>query len=112
MTPMRKEQCMKVLSGLKRRKHKHVTWFTAPVSDKAIVDDYKLKIPNPMDLGTMTNKLERDSYSTATDFVLDLRRVFGNCLRYNTTKQDSLRPVAVDMLKTAEENDGLLYLKT
>lgn len=103
MTPQRKEQCMKVLSGLKRRKHKNVTWFTAPVSDKAIVDDYKLKIPNPMDIGTMMNKLEKDSYQTVTQFVLDLRRVFGNCLRYNTTKQDSLRPVAVDMLKTAEE---------
>jgi len=103
MTPARKEQCTKVLSGLKRRKYKNVSWFITPVSDKAIVDDYKLKIPNPMDLGTITNKLEKNLYSSITQFVLDLRRVFGNCLRFNTTSKDSLRPVAVDMLKTAEE---------
>jgi hypothetical protein len=103
MTPDRKVRCMKVLSGLRRRQPRHVIYFLQPVSDKAFVDDYKAKIPFPMDLGTMSQKLERDQYTSLPEFALDLRRVFSNCLRFNTTKQDSFRPIAVQLLKTAEE---------
>jgi hypothetical protein len=78
-------------------------WFLQPVSDKNIVQDYKSKIPNPMDLSTMHTKLnEKNEYGTLTDFVLDLRRIFSNCLRYNTSIKDSLRPVAVQGLETTE----------
>jgi len=35
--------------------------------------------------------------------VVDIRRVFANCLRYNTGVNDSFRPVAKDMLASAEE---------
>ena len=103
MTVNRKIRCMKVLSGLRRRQQRNVVYFTQPVSDKTFVDDYKAKIPNPMDLGTMSQKLERDQYTSLSEFASDLRRVFGNCLRFNTTKQDSFRPIAVQLLKTVEE---------
>lgn len=103
MTIDRKVRCMKVISGLKLRQPRHVIYFLQPVSDKAFVDDYKAKIPFPMDLGTMSQKLERDQYTSIPEFALDLRRVFSNCLRFNTTKQDSFRPIAVQLLKTAEE---------
>lgn len=103
MNPKRTIQCMKVLSGLKRRKFKDMVWFQSPISDKIIIDDYRAKIPSPMDLGTLSIKLEKNQYVTIADFVFDLRRIFANCLRYNTTIQDSFRPLAVDILTLAEE---------
>jgi hypothetical protein len=78
-------------------------WFLKPVSDKLIVDDYRNKIPNPMDIGTITHKLDSDEYATVADFCLDVRRIFANCLRYNTSIQDSFRALGIDMLILAEE---------
>lgn len=103
MTEKRKAQCLKVIAGLKRRKSKEIIWFLQPVSDKGIVDDYRAKIKNAMDLGTMTIKLEKNEYRDLNEFVLDLRRVFGNCLRYNTSIKDSFRTLGMDMLMTAEQ---------
>jgi len=102
-TPMSIAQCAKVLNGLKRRESQNIGWFLQPVSDKNIVQDYKAKIPNPMDLSTIHTKLnEKNEYSTVAAFVLDLRRIFSNCLRYNTSIKDSLRPVAVKGIETTE----------
>lgn len=103
MTEKRKAQCFKVIAGLKRRKQKDIVWFLQPVSDKAIVDDYKAKINDAMDLGTITLKLEKDDYRDLNEFVLDLRRIFANCLRYNTSIKDSFRPLGRDMLIAAEQ---------
>ena len=109
MTSTRKAQCLKVLSGLKRRKYKDVGWFLQPISeknkeyDKNFIKQYRSRIKHPMDLSTMQAKLERNQYSTIAAFVLDLRRIFSNCLRFNTSIKDKLRPVAVSTLKTAEE---------
>lgn len=104
MTPSRIAQCAKVLNGLRRRQHKTVGWFLHPVADKAIIQDYKAKIPNPMDLSTMQSKLlDKNEYTTVADFVLDLRRIVANCLRYNTSIKNSLRPVALDFLQRIEK---------
>ena len=52
----------------------------------------------------MTQRIEKTQhYKTVQDFVLDLRRIFGNCLRFHTTQQDTVRPVALSMLLTAEQ---------
>jgi hypothetical protein len=99
----RKAQCFKVLAGLKRIQAQNVVWFLKPITDKQVVDDYRAKIPSPMDLGTMASKLEKGDYTSVTDFCLDLRRTFGNCLRYNTSVQDGFRPVAIEMQATSEE---------
>lgn len=104
MTPTRKAQCSKVLNGLKRRQAKNISWFLQPVTDKMIRKDYIAKIKNPMDLSTVQTKLERDEYATVGAFVLDIRRIFGNCLQFNTLiEKGSLRPVAVEVLETAEQ---------
>lgn len=103
MNPLRKAQCTKVLNGLKHRQNQNIAVFLQPVSDKSIVKDYKSKIEYPMDLGTIQAKLERDEYPTVSAFASDLRRIFSNCLRYNTSLKDAFRPVAVDVLTTAEE---------
>jgi hypothetical protein len=104
MTPARKAQCFKVLNGLRRRQAKNVQWFEKPITDKKLIQDYRARIKHPMDLSTMQSKLENDSYPTVAAFVLDLRRIFGNCLQYNTTiVKDSLRSIAVETLNTAEQ---------
>lgn len=112
MTPARKAQCSKILNGIKRRKAKSIVWFEKPVSDKKIIQDYKAKIKYPMDLSTIQSKLDNTStnginnkgYLTVADFVLDLRRIFSNCLRYNNSNgKDSLRPIAVDTLGCIEQ---------
>jgi len=101
-----KAQCFKVLAGLKRRQPHNVVWFLKPISDKMVVDDYRAKIPHPMDMGTMSAKLERGDYSSISEFVRDVRRTFANCLRYNTSVKDGFRPVAMEMQSTSEELMG------
>ena len=97
-------QALKVLTGLRRRgQDKSVAWFLTPVSDKNILPDYKAKVKYPSDIGTMTSKIEKGSYSSVAAFVLDLRRIFGNCLVYNISLKDSLRSVGVENMQTSEE---------
>jgi hypothetical protein len=93
MTEERKVQCLKFISALKRRQHRNVSWFLKPVSDPRLIDDYIAKIPYPSDLGTVTAKLISEQYATIPDFVRDIRRIFGNCLRYNTSAGDTFRKI-------------------
>uniref|UniRef100_A0A7S2EII2 Bromo domain-containing protein n=1 Tax=Ditylum brightwellii TaxID=49249 RepID=A0A7S2EII2_9STRA len=106
MTSHLRGSCFKVMSALKRRQAKGAKWFLKPVSDNRLIQDYRAKIPSPIDLGTMTTKLEKNEYPTCALFVLDLRRIFGNCLRYNTSINDSFRSVATEMISYTED-----YLK-
>jgi len=48
-------------------------------------------------------RLDKNQYSTVAEFVLDLRRICSNCLQYNTTIDDSFRPIATDCLTTMEQ---------
>lgn len=45
--------------------------------------DYYEVIKEPMDLSTMEQRLEADSYKTMEEFVYDARLVFNNCRAYN-----------------------------
>ena len=103
LDPYQMKQCFKVLYGLKRRKTKQVYWFLTPVTDKNILLDYKSKIKYPMDLSTVQSKLEKGLYKKLDAFVFDLRRIFANALRYNTSIKDSLRPLAVEGLQCTEQ---------
>jgi len=47
-------------------------------------------------------RLDKNQYTTVADFVLDIRRVFANCLRYNAEAANPLRIVAREMLISAE----------
>jgi histone acetyltransferase len=62
--------------------HKQAWPFLNPVN-KDEVPDYYEAIASPMDLSTMEEKLERDSYDTPRDLVADLKLVFANCRQYN-----------------------------
>ncbi|KAL1919293.1 uncharacterized protein VTP21DRAFT_1986 [Calcarisporiella thermophila] len=59
--------------------------FQRPV-DPALdgAPDYYDIIKEPMDLGTMKNKLERAEYPTLQSFEDDFRRMIRNCYRYNS----------------------------
>lgn len=101
MTPSYKAQCSKVISALKHRE-KNVGWFLKPVNDPKLNDDYRAKIAFPIDLGTISSKLDRNQYPTLSEFALDVRRIFSNCLRFNDNAENPLRPIACEMLSSAE----------
>mmetsp|Transcript_6146 Transcript_6146/g.7562 ORF Transcript_6146/g.7562 Transcript_6146/m.7562 type:complete len:2429 (+) Transcript_6146:71-7357(+) len=110
MCIVRKARCTKLISALKRRKPKNMKWFEKPVAEPRIIDEYLLSIPNPMDFGTIATKLEDNKYASVSDFVLDARRVFGNCLRFNNKlnhngTQNTFRPLVVE---TQQELEKLL----
>lgn len=46
--------------------------------------------------------MEKGAYPNVSAFIVDLRRIFGNCLRFNALDGDSFRPVAVSMASTTE----------
>ena len=56
--------------------------FQQPVNGDEVHDYYEV-IKEPMDLGTMESKLERDQYENVEDFVKDVLLVVRNCKRYN-----------------------------
>jgi len=103
MNATRRAQCYKIISSFKRRQPTNSKWFLKPINDPMIVKDYKEKIANPVDLGAITSKLDKNQYSTVAEFVLDLRRICSNCLQYNTTIDDSFRPIANECLTTMEQ---------
>ena len=56
--------------------------FLAAVNGEEVHDYYEV-IKEPMDLGTMEQKLEKDQYETVEDFVKDVLLLVRNCKRYN-----------------------------
>ena len=58
--------------------------FKEPVDEKKLgIQDYYAIIKEPMDFGTMREKLKRHQYVRIEDFVKDIQSVFNNCFRYN-----------------------------
>ena len=53
-----------------------------PVNKDEVADYYKV-IEKPMDLSTIEEKLNLDSYSRPKDFISDLKLIFSNCRQYN-----------------------------
>lgn len=98
------KQCSKVMAGLRLRQQKNIKWFAYPIADKKILPEYNAKIKYPMDMQTLQSNLEKGSYNgNVHGFCLDLRRIFSNALQFNTVMKDSLRPVAIEVLQTAED---------
>ena len=63
--------------------------FLEPVDWRGLeLYDYPTIIKKPMDLGTIKRKLERQQYPSAAYCVADVRRVWNNCLAYNTVGSD------------------------
>ncbi|KAF4992144.1 hypothetical protein FDECE_13815, partial [Fusarium decemcellulare] len=62
--------------------HKQAWPFLNPVN-KDEVPDYYAVITSPMDLSTVEERLEQDSYAAPKDLVSDLKLTFSNCRQYN-----------------------------
>ncbi|KAJ3113559.1 hypothetical protein HK100_001943 [Physocladia obscura] len=66
----------------KLREHNDAVFFLEPV-DPAFFPDYHLRIKKPIDLRTMTEKLDGGGYSTLEEFEKDFRLLINNCYTYN-----------------------------
>lgn len=53
------------------------------------VDDYSVYVRNPIDIGTLTNKIESLKYNSFAEFVEDFRLVFKNAKTYNVVHKDN-----------------------
>ncbi|KAG8184570.1 hypothetical protein JTE90_007686 [Oedothorax gibbosus] len=77
--------CSTVLRELFAKKHAGYAWpFYKPVDAKMLkLSDYHDVIKQPMDLGTVKNKLDNHEYKMPSEFAYDVRLVFTNCYKYN-----------------------------
>ena len=50
---------------------------------KLNIPDYFDIIKQPMDFGTVKNKLQTNQYLKFGDFIIDMNLVFDNCIQYN-----------------------------
>ncbi|KAJ3211365.1 Transcriptional activator spt7 [Entophlyctis luteolus] len=60
-------------------------------------------IKNPMDLGTMTKKLQNLEYMSKDDFAADLSLIWSNCLTFNVVPESIYRKHAFSMKKRSLE---------
>ncbi|CAI9277158.1 unnamed protein product [Lactuca saligna] len=86
-TPLLKKQCENLLKKL--MSHQHGWVFNKPVDVVALkIPDYFNVIKNPMDLGTIKEKLSSGKYTGPLEFVADIRLTFSNAMTYNPPGND------------------------
>lgn len=77
--------------------------FLEPVTQKfPNLKDYLVVIKNPIDLGTIREKLESYQYKSKDDFLGDVQLMFNNCYAYNGMESDVSR-LARDLQKIFDE---------
>jgi len=92
-TPLDKEKCLAALADT--MKHDKAKLFLAPVDpvlDK--VPDYFERVPKPMDLRTIRQRLENGFYTTNEGVLRDVRLVYENARLYHGHKS----PITADAL--------------
>lgn len=78
---------LRMAKGIMRNimKEPYYEWFAAPVDPIAMkIPDYHHFIKNPMDLGTIRSKLDKNAYNTIGEWQADIALTFSNCRAYNT----------------------------
>ncbi|XP_065879278.1 transcription factor GTE12 isoform X2 [Euphorbia lathyris] len=102
LQPMKKQKMMEELQSMKKQKmdrgvmqqcfslvkslitHPSGWVFREPVDPVALnIPDYFSIISKPMDLGTISSKLERSLYCGTDEFAADVRLTFSNAMLYN-----------------------------
>ncbi|RYQ81918.1 hypothetical protein Ahy_B10g100506 isoform G [Arachis hypogaea] len=79
--------CSTVLKSL--TSHRYSWVFSKPVDPVALnIPDYFTIISEPMDLGTIKSKLEKNIYSSIEEFATDVRLTFSNAMTYNPPNND------------------------
>lgn len=81
------KSCSALLERL--MKHKHGWVFNAPVDVQGLgLLDYYTIIKQPMDLGTIKSRLNKNWYKSPREFAEDVRLTFSNAMTYNPKGQD------------------------
>lgn len=83
--PMTEIQHRFLLTTLRKaKKVKSAEWFLRPVDPVALnIPTYPTIITQPMDLGTLEQKLKDHAYSTANDFMADFELIVSNSTKFN-----------------------------
>jgi len=78
--------CSSILKELTNKKNLAYSWpFLAPVDVVALgLRDYLDVIKEPMDLGSVKQKLDSGVYRKPEEFAHDIRLIFKNCVKYNS----------------------------
>nr|XP_043639027.1 transcription factor GTE9-like [Erigeron canadensis] len=86
-SPILKKQCDGLLKKLMT--HPHGWVFNNPVDVVTLkIPDYFDVIKNPMDFGTIKEKLSSGKYSSPLEFLADVRLTFSNAMTYNPPGND------------------------
>jgi chromodomain-helicase-DNA-binding protein 7 len=79
-------------------------YFMEPVNpEKDGIPNYRKLVQNPMDLGTIMNRLYLDFYKNAQQFWIDLGLVFKNCRLVFRDPDCDIR-ILCDTLREANKN--------
>ena len=78
-------KCKNILKVLLNHRH---GWIFAEPVDISMAPDYLEKISQPMDLGSIKNKMENGAYNTHQEFAADVRLVWSNAMTYNVPGHD------------------------
>lgn len=95
------KSCSSLLEKL--MKHKHGWVFNEPVDAVGLgLHDYHTIIKQPMDLGTIKSRLNKNWYKSPKEFAEDVRLTFRNAMTYNPKPQD-VHIMAEQLSKIFEE---------
>ncbi|OIW17944.1 hypothetical protein TanjilG_17780 [Lupinus angustifolius] len=93
-------QCATILKCLMSQTHSWV--FNKPVDPVVLnIPDYFTIISQPMDLGTIKSKLDKNMYLSIEEFAVDVRLTFSNAMTYNPPSND-VHLMAKDLNKLFE----------
>lgn len=93
--------CAVLMSKL--MKHRHGWIFSSPVDAEGLgLHDYFTIIKNPMDLGTVKTRLDRNWYRSPARFAEDVRLTFANAMAYNP-KGHEVHSMAEQLSRIFEE---------
>ena len=71
-------KCLKIVEALMTDPESYE--FRVPVDWKGLgLEDYPLLIKQPMDLGTVKQKIKKNKYESANDCISDVDLVWDNC---------------------------------
>ncbi|KGN49348.1 transcription factor GTE12 isoform X2 [Cucumis sativus] len=95
------QQCSSILKTLMT--HRFGWVFNQPVDPVALkIPDYFSIITDPMDLGTVKSKLERNLYQASEEFAADIRLTFSNAMLYNPSG-NHVHKMAKELLENFEK---------
>lgn len=100
------KSCSSLLEKL--MKHQYAWVFNTPVDvDGLGLHDYFTIITNPMDLGTVKTRLNKNWYKSPKEFAEDVRLTFHNAMTYNPKGQD-VHAMAEQLSKIFEDRWAII----